>query len=193
MNAATLRFVVLGTPETKGSTRSFVPMKWAREAVQRERATGKAVPPRAITTNDNPKAKAWQQLIATHASLALRDANLQPFMDGAIVLDVWFYFARPQKFLTKKYAGIDVPHITVPDADKALRVVKDALSDVVYRNDSMVIDAYVHKRYCAAGEMPRAEITIRSVQWDLPKPIHHPETPLLFGEETLYGEAQQAR
>jgi Holliday junction resolvase RusA-like endonuclease len=172
--ATTVRFVVPGVAATKGSTRAFIPKGWNRPVI----------------TNNDPRAKAWQQLIAQHASDALAASNLQPFADGAMILDVWFYFPRPQKLLTKKYAAIDVPHTTKPDADKCLRVVKDALSRVVYRDDSSVIDAYVHKRYCAAGELPRAEITVRAVQWELPKPIIHSDGPTLFGEEALYGEAE---
>jgi Holliday junction resolvase RusA-like endonuclease len=166
----TLTFTVPGVAQTKGSTRAFIPKGWTR----------------AIITNDNPKAKGWQQLIAEHATQALAHSRLQPFPDCPIVLDVWFYFPRPQKFLTKKYAAVDVPHTTKVDADKALRVVADALSGVVYPDDSRIVDAYVHKRYCGAGELPRAVITVRAVSCQLPAPIHHPDAPTLFGEETLY-------
>jgi Holliday junction resolvase RusA-like endonuclease len=115
------------------------------------------------------------------------DANLQPFPDCPVILDVWFYFPRPQKFLTKKYAASTCRTSTKIDADKALRVVADALSGVVYPDDSRIVDAYVHKRYCgAAGAMPRAVITVRAVDCQLPTPIHHPDAPTLFGEETLY-------
>lgn len=168
--SATLRFVVPGVAATKGSTRAFIPKGWTRP----------------IITNDNKKAKGWQQLIAERAANALAESKLQPFADGAVILDVWFYFPRPQKFLTAKWAHVDVPHITKPDSDKCLRVVKDALSRVVYRDDSSVIDAYVHKRYCAAGELPRAEIVVRQVFASLPKPVIHLDEPSLFGEEACY-------
>lgn len=174
----TLSFVVPGVPATKGSTRAFVI----------EKAGFK---PRAIITNDNVKAKGWQQLIAEHASKALAESQLQPFADGPVIIDAWFYFPRPQKFLTKKYTAVDVPHTTRPDGDKCLRLALDALSQVVWRDDSQVIDAYAHKRYCAAGELPRAVITVRAVHVDLPKPIVHQDAPTLFGEEALY--AAQAR
>lgn len=170
-----LRFTVPGVPATKGSTKSFI--------VHRKR-DGKPI---AVTTNDNPRAKGWQQLIAERAAAALAEARLQPFAEGPVILDVWFYFPRPQKFLTTKYADVDVPHTTRPDVDKAARAAIDALSRVVWRDDSQVIDAYVHKRYCAAGEVPRAEIAVCAVQWNLPRPIVHRETPRLFGEEALYG------
>lgn len=170
MTTPTLRFTVPGVAQTKGSTRAFVPKGWTRP----------------IITNDNPKAKGWQQLIAEHATKALADSKMQPFADCPVLLDVWFYLPRPQKFTTKKYADVDVPHTTKPDADKLARVVKDALSRVVYPDDSRVVDVYLHKRYCAAGELPRAVITVRAVSFQLPAPIHHSDEPTLFGQEALY-------
>lgn len=168
MNALT--FTVPGVAAKKGSTRAFIPKGWKR----------------AVITNMDPKAKAWQQLVSEHATQALAASNLQPFADGPVMLDVWFYLPRPQKFLIKKYAHVDVPHVSTPDADKLLRCVIDSMTRVVYPDDSRVIDAYVHKRYCGAGELPRAVITVRAVDCQLQTPIHHPDAPTLFGEETLY-------
>lgn len=167
----TIRFTVPGIAQTKGSMRAFVPKGWSRP----------------ILTNDNKKAKGWQQLITERAADALAASNLQPFSDGGVIVDVWFYFPRPQKYLIPKYAHVDVPHTTKPDADKYLRLALDSLSRVVYRDDAAVIDAYAHKRYCAHGEFPRAEITVRAVTVPLlPQPIRHSDTPCLFGEEALY-------
>lgn len=168
----TLTFTVPGVAAKKGSTRAFIPKGWDRPVI----------------TNADPKAKAWQQLVSEHATQALARSSMQPFADGPVVLDVWFYLPRPKKFLIKKYAHVDVPHLTAPDADKMLRLVIDSLTRVVYPDDSRVIDAYVHKRYCAAGELPRAVITVRAVTVDVPKPVHHPHTPTLFGQEALYVE-----
>jgi crossover junction endodeoxyribonuclease RusA len=168
MNALT--FTVPGVAAKKGSTRAFIPKGWKRPVI----------------TNMDPKAKAWQQLVSEAATQALSRSSLQPFADGPVLLDVWFFLPRPKKFLTKKYAPVDVPLITTPDVDKLARVVVDALTRVVYPDDSRVIDLYVHKRYCAAGELPRAVITVRAVSFQLPAPIHHSDEPTLFGQEALY-------
>lgn len=152
-----LRFVVVGLTQTKGSARSFVitPKDGGR--------------PRAIVTNDNPKAKGWQATIAHCASLELlRTEHRGLHFDGGVALDVTFYLPRPKRWLTKKYAGVDVPHITRPDADKALRVVKDALSRVVWNDDAQVTDVVARKRYCAAGEFPRVEIYVRDADVKFP-------------------------
>jgi crossover junction endodeoxyribonuclease RusA len=168
MNALT--FTVPGVAAKKGSTRAFIPKGWKRPVI----------------TNADPKAKDWQRLVSEHATHALATSNMQPFADGPVLLDIWFYLPRPQKFLIPKYAGVDVPHTKAPDVDKLARVVIDALTRVVYPDDSRVVDAYIHKRYVAAGEIPRAVITVRAVSCQLPSPVHHPDAPTLFGEEPIY-------
>jgi Holliday junction resolvase RusA-like endonuclease len=178
--SATLSFTVPGIPRTKGSARAFVPRSWA------VRALAAGTQPRAVITNANPKAKQWQALIAARAADAIEQSNLQPFADGGVLVDIWFYFPRPKKYLTKKYADVDVPHTTRVDVDKALRCALDGLTNVVFRDDSMVVDAYVHKRYVRRGDVPRAEITVRAVTFDLPKPVTHPNAPSLFGEEAYH-------
>jgi Holliday junction resolvase RusA-like endonuclease len=155
-----LRFVVVGLAQTKGSARSFVITP---------KGGGK---PRAIVTNDNPKAKSWQTTIANCAALELGRAEHRGLhFAGAVALAVTFYLPRPKKFLIRKYAGVPVPHITRPDTDKCLRVVKDALSRVVWNDDAQVTDVVARKRYCAAGEFPRVEICVRDAAPEEPRAL----------------------
>lgn len=143
--------------QPKGSTRAFVPQKWAREAVAR----GKA--PRAIVTSDNPKGKGWEQIIANSAAIELcravnRDCR---FLTEPVEIAIDFYLPRPQALLTKTKAAKAIPHTKKPDLDKLARSCKDALKGVVWTDDSQVTDLIARKRYCAAGEFPRAVIRVR--------------------------------
>lgn len=153
-----LEFVVVGLPQPKGSTRAFVPQKWAREAVAQGRA------PRAIVTSDNPKNEGWQRTIANCAALELtRSVNAGcRFTEGPVVLAIVFYLPRPQALLTKSKAGQAIPHVKKPDLDKLARAAKDALTGVVWTDDSQVTDLIARKRYCAAGEFPRVVIRVRA-------------------------------
>lgn len=146
-----LRFTVIGVPAPKGSTRSFV---------IRPKGGGR---PRAVTTGDNPKTKGWQHLIASAASMELLRPEHAAFFirEGAIVCDVTFYLPRPKALLTKRKACQAVPHTKRPDLDKLARSAKDALSRVLWTDDSQVTDLVARKRYCAAGESPRAVIVVR--------------------------------
>ncbi len=151
-----LEFTVVGLPQPKGSTRAFVPKKWAREAV----AAGRA--PRAIVTSDNPKGQGWQQTIAHVAAIELHQSKIERFSEGPVVLAVVFYLPRPQALMTKSKAGVEIPHVKKPDLDKLARLAKDALTGVVWTDDSQVTDLIARKRYCAAGEFPRALIRVRA-------------------------------
>jgi Holliday junction resolvase RusA-like endonuclease len=184
-----LRFTVIGISQTKGSARAFVITP---------KGGGKA---RAIVTNDNPKAKGWQTTIANCASLELGRAEHRGlFFEGAVALEVTFYLPRPKRFLTRTYASKPVAHTTRPDADKALRVVKDALSNVVWHDDAQVTDVIARKRYCAAGEFPRVEILVRDAELEdmngkAAGAQAHTEAPdkRLFDQDDAAGEADGPR
>ena len=159
MSGRVLMFTVVGVAVPKGSTRAFVPQKWARAAVAQGRA------PRAIVTSDNPKTKGWQQTIANCAALELlRAENVHcRFPEGPVVLEVAFFLPRPQALLTKANAARRIPHVKKPDLDKLLRSTKDALTGVVWTDDSQVVKVNAMKHYCAPGDYPAAIIRVRDV------------------------------
>lgn len=149
--ASELRFVVVGVAHGKGSTKSFayVPKEGGR--------------PRVKTMNDNPKTAGWASTIANCAALELQRAEHRGLVfDAGVELEACFHLPRPQALLTKSKAGRVFPHTKKPDLDKLARAVKDALTRVVWLDDSQVTDLFVHKRYCSAGEFPRVEIVVRA-------------------------------
>lgn len=151
-----LRIEIVGVAQTKGSARAFVPMSWAKTAIAR----GKQ--PRAVITNDNPKAKGWASSIANCAAVELcRAQHANKHFEGAVEVDVTFYLPRPKRLLIPKWQGVDVPHITKPDVDKLARCAKDALTKVVWTDDAQVVELRARKRYVEAGKFPRAEIVVR--------------------------------
>jgi len=140
-----LEFTVYGVAQPKGSTRAFMP-KGARFP---------------IVTSDNPKNKGWQQLVAEAASQALNGEDT--LLEGPVRLEVRFALPRP-KSLPKRVTA----HLKKPDLDKLIRAVKDALSKVVWQDDSQVVELEASKVYAAAGESPRALITVRPILEGLP-------------------------
>jgi crossover junction endodeoxyribonuclease RusA len=152
-----LVFEVAGIAQPKGSARAFVPRSWAQKAVAEGRA------PRAVVTSDNPKGKGWEQSIRNAAAIELlRKTNAgNRFVTEPVTIEVVFYLPRPQYLLTKGKAPLAVPHTKKPDVDKLARACKDALTGVVWTDDAQVTDLIARKRYCAAGEFPRATIRVR--------------------------------
>lgn len=158
----TLRFTTYGKSEPQGSGKAIL-----------SKSTG-----RPMFKVDNPKLEGWRRDVAITARIAISDAwpgAPAPLFDGPIALDATFYLPRPKDLQRPKWAGVDVPHTKKPDLDKLTRAVKDALRFVVYADDSQVTDVTVRKRYCAAGDLPRADITVTKSQ--------QAETPTLIGTE----------
>ena len=134
-----IRFTVIGTPQPKGSTRAFM-------------RPGGRFP---IVTSDNPKAKAWQKVVGLGA-MAARGAGVTP-ADGPIELEVAFYLQRPQRLARKATP----PHLSRPDTDKLTRAIGDAITGIYWKDDGQIVRIVASKAYAAAGEQPRATITVR--------------------------------
>jgi crossover junction endodeoxyribonuclease RusA len=106
------------------------------------------------------KLKPWRASIAAEAG---EQMNGQPLESGPVRLYGAFYFPRPKShYGTGRNAGVlkaSAPkHITkVPDLDKLVRAVGDALTNVVLRDDAQIVHLYVWKLW---GEAARCEITV---------------------------------
>ncbi len=141
-----LVFTVYGVAQPKGSAKAFVPKGWKRPVV----------------TSDNPRNKGWQHLVAAAASQALELGGGEPvFFEGPVRLSVAFYLPRPKKYLTAKTAGEPIAHVTKPDLDKLVRSVKDALTKVIWTDDSQVTELEAAKHYTVNGRPPQVTITVQ--------------------------------
>jgi Holliday junction resolvase RusA-like endonuclease len=132
-----IEFFVAGKPQTAGSKRAFVIKK------------GGVYTGRAIVTDDNPKARDWKSDIRNEAQKAWSG----PLLTGAIRLRLAFQVSRPQgHFRTGKCSGMvkdSAPMLptTKPDATKLLRAVEDALTGVIWKDDSQITTQVITKRY----------------------------------------------
>jgi crossover junction endodeoxyribonuclease RusA len=136
------KFFVPGTPQTKGSTRAFIPKGWKR----------------AIITNDNKKAKPWEGAILAEASSHCEFLGVL-----AVTIEAEFVFSRPKGHFGKKGLKPSAPMKMTkkPDIDKVTRVVLDGLTGVVYPDDCQVDECRLRKRYAEPGEAPGVHITVR--------------------------------
>jgi len=123
--------------------------------------------PRATTVKGNVKLydPAKSRDYKDYVRLASREyAPPQP-LQGALGLEVIAY--RPltsvmQKSLKKAAAAEkgEILPLTKPDADNYLKGITDALKNIMWIDDSQVVEATVKKRYSAR---PRIEISIWEV------------------------------
>ncbi len=149
--AFTLRFFVPGIPVPKGSTKAFV-------------VKGKAV----VTADNGDRQKPWASSISYTAA---NHMGLHALITGAVQISLVFLMPRPKNhYGTGKNAGKLKPsfaikrHITVPDLDKLIRCVKDALTHVVWRDDSQCcVISYAEKVYESGNGVCGVGITIKEL------------------------------
>lgn len=96
--------------------------------------------------DSNPKSGVWMQYVAECAAKARRTGTL---LDQPLRLRVTFYRPRPKGHFGKRGLKPTAPEYptTKPDAGKLLRGVEDALTGVVYRDDSLLVDSWARKRF----------------------------------------------
>lgn len=133
MTTRELSFIVQGTPIPQGSMKGFA---------FKRRTGGVGV----ALTSDNKKTRPWKDSVASVASEAWDGAPTE----DAVALTMEFAFMPPK--------SSRFPHKTTkPDIDKLARAVMDALTGVVYRDDSQVISLSARKVFTLESPM----VTVR--------------------------------
>lgn len=141
-----ITFFAPGKPEPAGSKRAFV-------------LKGGAHAGRAIITDANAKSKPWQQTVKHAAMLAYQG---EP-MTGPLQLDVTFTIVRPQghfgsgKNAYKVKDSAPAFPTSKPDVLKLARGLEDALTGIIYVDDSQIVSEHLFKVY---GTRPGAEVSI---------------------------------
>jgi crossover junction endodeoxyribonuclease RusA len=133
-----LQFTVFAKPEPQGSTRAFIPKGWNR----------------AIITTDNAKLKPFRQEVAQTALAAMHEHGAQMAARGVpIALTLGFFFDKPKSVRKSVHRKT-----TKPDLDKLARAALDALTGIVYADDSQVDECHATKSF---GSPVRLEIQVR--------------------------------
>ena len=115
-----------------------------------------------LIVDANPKSRDWKNAVSSEAA----KLQLRELLDGPLAVRFVFYAPRPKgHFGTGRSIGIlkaTAPAYPTgrPDALKLSRAVEDALTGVVWRDDSQIVDECIAKRY---GEPARVEITVAPV------------------------------
>lgn len=139
-----LSFWVPGIPVPKGSAKAFM-------------RRGMKFP--VVIQDNSEKQKPWASLIALTASNAIDKASLDQLPkddgSGSLSWNVYLEFRMPRpkahfgKNGLKGFASF-LPHTKKPDLDKLTRLVFDALTGVVWADDSQVTGVNAIKKYAAA-------------------------------------------
>jgi len=97
----------------------------------------------------------------TIAGAAAKEMDKRPLLDGALHLHAVFYFPRPKGHTNARQAH-PLGHLMFvrPDVDNLLKLVKDALKGVVYRDDGQVQELVGRKEYGNAG---RTDVVVAQI------------------------------
>lgn len=97
--------------------------------------------------------KPWRATVATFAA---QQWQRRPPLDGPIAVELEFVFPRTAAMPKKR-----TPRMTQkPDLDKLVRGIFDALTHVVWRDDSLVISLTAGKRRAELTEGPGCQIRV---------------------------------
>lgn len=142
-----IRLNAYGLPIPKGS----------KKLITHGRGGVRLAVPRLVETEPQ-KVAMWQRLVEGAALVAIGDAP-RPIFDKQtpVAVRMIFRFDRPAS-VRRDYPSVK------PDVDKLARAVNDALTGIVWADDSQVVDLYPRKRYCEPGESPGAYVEIELME-----------------------------
>lgn len=125
-----------------------------------------AVKGHVFHANDS-KLKTYRALVGNAMFNEMKKHDMH-ITDKAVSIDVTFWFARPKSHFTTKgnrSASYRHRYTKKPDIDKLTRSVLDALTGIVYRDDSQVDYVLAQKKY---GLEPHTDIQITFSTEELP-------------------------
>lgn len=158
-----ITFTVFGEPVGAGSKNSFVPID--RRTGQPFRKNGRIIVNTVDTADE--RGKPWSEAVKSAARAAMGDRPILVREPCALV--VMFFMPRPKShFGSGANAGkirlraMNEEHIKAPDATKLVRRLEDALTGIVWHDDSAVVHQRVGKFYAhhLYQWRPHAEVAV---------------------------------
>jgi Holliday junction resolvase RusA-like endonuclease len=166
---------LLAPPQTLAPPELALPPDAEVFGVYKFKVDGKAIPQGSkkgfvdnfghvrVVDDNKTELKRWRKTVA-EAALATKPGWLPELWDGPIGLSILFVRARkPTEFLADGVtlkAGANRWPSTAPDGDKLDRSVWDALTDVLYTNDSRVIEWGGGKRFGGPGQAAHTMVDV---------------------------------
>lgn len=120
---------------------------------------------RAIMWEANKRIGPWRQAVRSYAAQAMGN---RPMLDAPIAVDLTFRFTRPAGHYRRlRYSDDSVviretsPTVkgSKPDLDKLIRACGDAMTGIVYTDDSRIVEVTARKLYVTA-EHPQPGVTV---------------------------------
>lgn len=106
---------------------------------------------------DPGTAEGWKQVVA----VAGDKVKPKKPITAAVILNLTFYFPRPQRLLKKSSPEGSVPFVSKPDSDNLAKAVMDAMTAVGWwADDALVTGLLVFKFYGAIGREAGVDVQV---------------------------------
>jgi Holliday junction resolvase RusA-like endonuclease len=140
-----VRFVVPGVAQPRGS-----------------KTIGRKCDGSSFIRDDNPESKRWMSTVSKAAKAAMSEHNKRP-TGKPVLLMLTVYRTRPKghfgtgRNASQVKASAPAYPATKPDTTKLVRGIEDALNEIVWTDDAIVVEQRTSKRW---GAVPRVEIAV---------------------------------
>ena len=153
------------------------------------RTSGSHISFKGRVTHSGKHTKKWMDTVAW---MALKEyGERQILHDGEIKLGIEFYLIRPKGHYgtgrNRNYLKPSAPlnHKTKPDLDKLVRAVQDALTKVIWHDDSQIVCVSAAKYYETDNQKPGVKIIV--YMYDHPTERISAQMPSLFKKAAKNG------
>jgi len=122
---------------------------------------------RPIITSDNKDLKSYRQEVAKAALAERNKIGIYEVIFGKhvpVVATFKFYFAKPESVSKKR-----TQHVVRPDLSKLIRATEDALTGIIYQDDSQIVKYVDTEKFYGLPE--RVEIKIEGKFTDTPQSL----------------------
>lgn len=87
-----------------------------------------------------------------------------PPLEVPLRVDCLFVFPRTKGQMWKTKPMVRLPRVSKPDRDNLDKLVLDALTGIVWRDDALVTCGWLEKVVAAGDEQPRTVVTISTIE-----------------------------
>jgi Holliday junction resolvase RusA-like endonuclease len=152
--------VTLAELAEQAETRRLELVVYGQPAPAGSKTAGRTADGRVFLRDASKGAAAWKRAVAQVAGEHMHGREL---LEGPLNLCADFFLPRPKGHIGKRGVRPSAPfhHLVKPDTTKLLRAVEDALTGIVYRDDSQIVRQAITKGY---GEPARVEIRIYQIR-----------------------------
>lgn len=116
-----------------------------------------------VQTYTPEKTASYENLVKVCAAESMKKWHIEKPFEGAVYVELHALMPVPKSWSKRKTAEAhegSIRPLTKPDADNVLKCIADACNEIVWKDDSQIVDARVVKRFVNVLESPCAIVKV---------------------------------